>query len=165
MAGGVRRRRVRHRHAAAVDLAARRAAPVPEAVSYDAALAQPWRPVPAPSAKPRRLGPVRRFWKRADIVERTRIYVAVRRRGERGALVTPLVDVVVVAYRSADTLRGCVEPLAECRGCTRPSWTTRRRTESADVIADLDVDSSGRPVTAASPTAATLAPPAEPRRT
>jgi glycosyl transferase family 2 len=53
--------------------------PIPEAVRYDASLVQPWQPVPAPSPKPPRLGPVRRFWKRADIVERTRIYVAVRR--------------------------------------------------------------------------------------
>ena len=75
------------------------------------------------------------------------------------------VDVVVVAYNSAATLRGCVEPLAAHPGRPRSrSSTTPRPTTRSATIAGLDVESCARRATAASPTAATSAPPRGTRR-
>jgi hypothetical protein len=55
-------------------------AAMPPRVVFDPAAVRPWRPVPAPSAAPPRKGPLRRFWARADVVERARVRVALRRR-------------------------------------------------------------------------------------
>jgi N-acetylglucosaminyl-diphospho-decaprenol L-rhamnosyltransferase len=54
--------------------------------------------------------------------------------------VTALVDAVVVSYRSADTLRGCVEPLAamdDVRVCVVDNQSPD---DAVDRIADLDVE-------------------------
>ena len=50
-----------------------------------------------------------------------------------------LVHAVVVAYRSAETLRGCVEPLAAMPGVSVTVVDNASPDESADVVADLDV--------------------------
>jgi hypothetical protein len=54
-------------------------APAPERVRFDPARVQPWQPVPAAAPAPPRVGPLLRLWRRADIVERARVYAAVRR--------------------------------------------------------------------------------------
>jgi len=50
-----------------------------------------------------------------------------------------LVHAVVVAYRSAETLRGCVAPLAAMPGVSVTVVDNASPDESADVVADLDV--------------------------
>jgi hypothetical protein len=57
--------------------------PSPERVLLDPALVQPWRPKAAPAPPARRKSPLRRFWERADLVERVRVQVALRRRADR----------------------------------------------------------------------------------
>jgi hypothetical protein len=52
----------------------------PERVRFDPARVQPWQAVAAPAPAPKRVGPLLRFWRRADIVERARVHAAVRRR-------------------------------------------------------------------------------------
>jgi N-acetylglucosaminyl-diphospho-decaprenol L-rhamnosyltransferase len=54
--------------------------------------------------------------------------------------VTALVDVVVVAYRSGETLRGCIEPLAALPWVHATVVDNACPDASADVIADLDVE-------------------------
>jgi GT2 family glycosyltransferase len=53
---------------------------------------------------------------------------------------TQLIDAVVVAYRSADTLRGCVEPLAALPGVGVTVVDNASPDDSVATIADLDVD-------------------------
>jgi N-acetylglucosaminyl-diphospho-decaprenol L-rhamnosyltransferase len=53
---------------------------------------------------------------------------------------TPLVHVVVVAYRSADTLRGCVAPLAAMPGVSVTVVDNASPDESAATVADLPIE-------------------------
>jgi hypothetical protein len=52
----------------------------PERVRFDPARVQPWQAVATPAPAPKHVGPLLRFWRRADVVERARVYAAVRRR-------------------------------------------------------------------------------------
>jgi N-acetylglucosaminyl-diphospho-decaprenol L-rhamnosyltransferase len=52
---------------------------------------------------------------------------------------TPVVDVVVVAYRSADTLRGCVAPLTSMPGVRVTVVDNASPDDSAATVADLPV--------------------------
>jgi len=54
--------------------------------------------------------------------------------------VTPLVDAVVVSYRSADTLRGCVEPLAALDDVRVTVVDNKSPDDAIETIADLPVD-------------------------
>jgi hypothetical protein len=49
-------------------------------VHLDASRARPWRPVPAPAPEPVPTSTLVHLWKRADVVERARVRLAVRRR-------------------------------------------------------------------------------------
>lgn len=51
-----------------------------QAVRFDSSVIRPWRPDGPAFAPPPRMGVLRRAWKRADFVERTRVHIAVRRR-------------------------------------------------------------------------------------
>ena len=53
---------------------------------------------------------------------------------------TPLVDAVVVSYRSADTLRGCVEPLAALEDVRVTVVDNKSPDDAIETIADLPVD-------------------------
>jgi N-acetylglucosaminyl-diphospho-decaprenol L-rhamnosyltransferase len=53
---------------------------------------------------------------------------------------TPLIDAVVVAYRSAATLRGCVEPLAALPGVRVTVVDNASPDDSVATIADLGID-------------------------
>src|SRR5262249_21352000 len=59
--------------------------------------------------------------------------------GERGAGVSARVDAVVVSYRSAATLRGCVEPLAAMPGVHVTVVDNASPDDSLATIAGLDV--------------------------
>ena len=61
-------------------------APPPERVVFDPAVVQPWEPVAAAMPAPPRVGPLVRLWKRADLVERARVYAAVRRHAREAAV-------------------------------------------------------------------------------
>ncbi|MDA0180310.1 glycosyltransferase [Solirubrobacter phytolaccae] len=54
--------------------------PAPERVVFDPALVQPWRGVAPPMAQPRRKTFIERLWRRADLAERARLWIALRRR-------------------------------------------------------------------------------------
>jgi N-acetylglucosaminyl-diphospho-decaprenol L-rhamnosyltransferase len=54
--------------------------------------------------------------------------------------VTPLVDAVVVSYRSADTLRGCVEPLAAMEDVRVTVVDNQSPDDAVETIADLPVE-------------------------
>jgi hypothetical protein len=58
-------------------------APAPEVVRADPAMVQPWRAGLAAPPPARRKGPLRRLWERADLVDRARVQVALRRRAGR----------------------------------------------------------------------------------
>jgi hypothetical protein len=53
---------------------------LPRRVHLDASRARPWRPVPAPAPEPVPTSTLVHLWKRADVVERARVRLAVRRR-------------------------------------------------------------------------------------
>ena len=53
---------------------------------------------------------------------------------------TPLIDVVVVSYKSAATLRGCVEPLAAMPGVHVTVVDNASPDDSVATVADLDID-------------------------
>ena len=61
-------------------------APAPERVVYDPEVVQPWRPEAAGMPAPPRVGPLTRLWKRADLRERARVHVAVRRHARKSAV-------------------------------------------------------------------------------
>jgi hypothetical protein len=54
--------------------------PIPERVRFDERAVKPWVPTSAPGPAARRPGPLRRVWKRADLLERARVWSALRRR-------------------------------------------------------------------------------------
>jgi hypothetical protein len=60
-------------------------APAPERVQFDPAAVRPWEPVAPAMPAPAGVGPLRRLWKRADLVERARVYAAVRRHARKSA--------------------------------------------------------------------------------
>jgi hypothetical protein len=55
-------------------------APTPERVHVDSSVVTPWRPAAAAMHPPRRPHPVKRLWARADLVGRSRVRIALRRR-------------------------------------------------------------------------------------